>query len=111
MALSQSLREAILAMELIKELKSEGFPTLSTSPKIYCKAFEDNSGALEMAKFPKLRPRTKHINIFYHHFRDYVRKKEIEICKIGTENQLADMLTKPLPQNLFVKHIRELMGW
>ena len=37
------------------------------------KVFEDNNGALEMANKPKFRPRTKHIGIKYHHFRDRVR--------------------------------------
>ncbi len=37
------------------------------------KVFEDNSGALELARLHKLR-RTKHINVCYHHFREHVRK-------------------------------------
>ena len=70
---------------------------------IDCKAFEDNSGALELARTPKLRPRTKHINIKYHHFRDHVRSGKIKIYPVKSEDQLADVLTKPLPQNLFLR--------
>ena len=79
--------------------------------KVYCKCFEDNSGALELAKTPKLRPRTKHINIIYHHFRDAVKNGIIEIFAIETKDQIADILTKPLNQNLFTKHRKRLMFW
>jgi Reverse transcriptase (RNA-dependent DNA polymerase) len=67
-SLSQSLREVRKLMELAKELLSAGFNLGIDTPRIHCKAFEDNSGALEMAKTPKLRPRTKHLNIKYHTF-------------------------------------------
>jgi hypothetical protein len=69
--LSYALRDAIQTMELLKEMKELGFPIQSTVPKMHCKIFEDNSGALEMAKTHKDRPRTKHLNVKLHHFRDY----------------------------------------
>jgi hypothetical protein len=72
-ALSQSLRDTIPLMQLLHEFKNKGFNVVSVVPRVHCKAFEDNSGALELARLPKLRPRTKHNNIVYHHFRDYVR--------------------------------------
>jgi hypothetical protein len=34
------------------------------------KVFEDNSGALELARLPKLLYRIKHINMCYYHFRE-----------------------------------------
>ena len=64
-SLSQALREVVPVMNLIKELQERKFTTISSVPKVYCKAFEDNSGALELARSPKLRPRTKHINNMY----------------------------------------------
>jgi hypothetical protein len=67
-ALSQSLREVLPMMELAKELAKAGFNLGTETPKVQCKAFEDNSGALEMAQTPKMSPRTKHLNIKYHHF-------------------------------------------
>jgi hypothetical protein len=100
-ALSQSLRETIPLMQLLEEFKEKGFPVVSTKPRVHCKAFEDNSGALELARLPKLRPRTKHINVVYHHFRDFVHKGLIEICPIKTSEQIGDLLTKTLSQNSF----------
>ena len=61
-----------------------------------CKVFEDNSGALEIAVNHKYRPRTKHLNVKLHHFRDCVTRKEITIEKINTLNQLAHYLNKPV---------------
>jgi Reverse transcriptase (RNA-dependent DNA polymerase) len=71
-ALSQSLREVIYIMDLIKELKQAGSHFNENNPEVKCKAFEDNNGALDMAIIHKLRPRTKHINVKYHHFRSAV---------------------------------------
>lgn len=68
-ALSQALREVLPMMRLAQELANAKVPVAVNTPKIHCKAFEDNSGALEMARTPKMRPRTKHMNIKYHHFR------------------------------------------
>eukprot|EP00957_Ditylum_brightwellii_P143115 10904613-Ditylum_brightwellii.AAC.1 len=62
MSLSQSLRDTIAVMSLLEELNEKGFSTYSSTPYIYCKAFEDNSSTLELAHAPKMQPRTKHIN-------------------------------------------------
>jgi len=71
-SLSTALRTTIPIMELVKELKGQGFDMVSTQPAIHCRVFKDNSGALEIAKVTKMCPRTKHINVKFHHFRDYV---------------------------------------
>jgi hypothetical protein len=67
-------------------------------------------GALELAKAPKIRPRTKHINIVFHHFRDYVRRGLIVIYPVGTLEQLADIFTKPLSSTLFEKLKKKITG-
>ena len=109
--LSQALREVILMMTLAQELKDREFVDKYLQPKVNCKAFEDNSGCVEMATVHKMRPRTKHINITYHHFREAVRNKLITIHQVNTTEQLADIFTKPLAQNLFVKFQKQIMGW
>jgi hypothetical protein len=109
-AMSQALRDVIPVMNLIQEMREKGFQVICTLPSVYCKVFEDNSGALELARLPKLRPRTKHINICYHHFREHVRKGLIKIFPISTKDQIADALTKALAQNDFTFHPRFLCG-
>jgi hypothetical protein len=94
--MSQALHDAILIMNLLQEMREQIFKVICIEPCVYCKVFEDNAGALELARFPKLRPRTKHINVCYHHFCEHVQKRLIKIFPINTKNQIADTLTKAL---------------
>jgi len=109
-AMSQSLRDVIPVMNLLQEMREQNFQVICTEPHVYCKVFEDNSGALELARLPKLRPRTKHINVCYHHFRKHVRKGLIKIFPIDRKDQIADTLTKALAQNDFQCHHRSMCG-
>ena len=96
--------------DLQRRMWEHKFDIVNTQPDLYCKVFEDNSGALELAKLPKLHPRTKHINVCYHHFCKHVRKGLIKIFPIGTRDQIANTLTKPLAQNDFTCHRIRLCG-
>ena len=109
--LSYALREVIPIMELLREMKKFGFPIRSQTPNMKCRVFEDNSGALEMAKTHKYRPRTKHLNVKFHHFRDYVTRGEITVHKIDTKDQCADYLTKPLNKETLIPLRKKVMGW
>jgi uncharacterized protein YeaO (DUF488 family) len=96
-------------IDMIKE--SVGFKLNSNTTEVKCKAFEDNNGSLDIAPIQKLRRRTKHINVKFHYFRSAVMQGNITITKIATEDQLADIFTKPLAVTLFVKLRRLIMGW
>ena len=110
-ALSESLRHVIPLMNLFDECNKFGIIETEVKPQIQCTAFEDNSGALELAKAPKMRPRTKHINIKYHHFRSYVTEGRITVEAIDTKDQLADCFTKAVTVPLFLKFRKAIMGW
>jgi hypothetical protein len=97
-------------MFLVQEICEKGFQVICTKPYVYCKVFEDNSGALELARLPKLCPCTKHINVCYHHFRKHIRNRLIKIFPVETENQIADTLTKALSQNIFQQHRHYMCG-
>ena len=109
--LSCALREAIPVMHLINEMASHNLIPHGSPPRIHCKVFEDNIGALEMAREHKYCPRTKHMHIKYQHFRSYVDSKQISIHHISTDDQHADILTKPLAHASFVRHRHTLKGW
>ena len=49
-----ALRDIIPLMELIQEIRKHKFDIINTQPYVYCKVFEDNSGALELAQLPRL---------------------------------------------------------
>lgn len=51
---------------------------------------------------------TKHIDVRHHFLRDNINKDVISLEFINTENQLADILTKPLNLPTFTKLRREL---
>ena len=97
-------------MELMDELKDSGYGLISTKPIVYCKAFGDNSGALETTRLPKMRPCTKAINVIYHNFREHVHLGMIKIYPIYTHDKVANMFTKPLTQNNFVKNCVKVCG-
>jgi hypothetical protein len=98
-------------MGLLLEMQSFGIPISTTTPTVFCKLFEDNAGAIQLAKVPKMRPRTRHINQKYHHFREWVKSGLVQILPIDTLSQPADLLTKPLAYADFVRHRKAVMGW
>jgi hypothetical protein len=111
-ALSESLREVINMMQLLQETREKlEWKTTTKPPVVHCKVFEDNSGALEMVRLPKMRPRTKHINVRMHHFREHVRQGKITIHKVPSRYQLGDIATKPQPQDLFESQRESLLQW
>jgi hypothetical protein len=110
-ALSQSLKEVTSMMYLLEELKSANFKLNVHIPKVHCKVYEDNAGAIEMARLPKMRPRTKHLNAKYHHFREAVSQGKIEIVYVKSNSQLADLLTKALVIIAFKFLRMKIQGW
>jgi hypothetical protein len=104
-AMSQALCDVIPIMELLQEMREQDFKVLCTEHYVYCKVFKDNnSGTLKLAWLPKLHPKTKHINMCYHHFCRHVQKGLIKIFPIDTKDQIADAFTKLLAQNDFQCH-------
>ena len=98
-------------MEILKELRRNGFKVIATKADMECKVFEDNSGALEMLKIDKYRPRTKHLCCRLHHFWSYVDDGQISMHKINTKDQDANMLTKPVNLETLLKCRQKVMGW
>ena len=110
-SLSHALRTVIPLMAITREMKDLGFPILSTTPNIHCKAFEDNSGAVELATIYKYRPRTRYLCTKLFHFKSFVERKEIEIHPCATDDQTADIFTKSLNESSFEKHRESIQGW
>jgi hypothetical protein len=68
----------------------------------------DNESAIKIANNPVQHSRTKHIDIRHHFLRDHVSKGDIKIDGIGTNDQLANIFTKPLDESRFCKLRSEL---
>ncbi len=111
MALSACLRDVIVIQQLLEELARKKFLGSNSEAIVKCTVFEDNKGCLEIATAPKMRPRTRHIAIKYHHFRSHVASGTIVIKWVETGLQVADQFTKGLPRDTFSKLRFMLMGW
>ena len=64
-------------MNLLSEFQVHIAVDIMNFPTIHCRLFDDTPGAHDLATTPKIRSRTKHINVQYHHFVIYVDKKWI----------------------------------
>ena len=56
----------------------------------------DNQSAISIAHNPVQHNKTKHIEIRHHFIRDHVSRGDIDLSYVGTQDQLADIFTKPL---------------
>jgi hypothetical protein len=109
-ALSTAMRDIIPLMDQVKEMDLI-YGNASPQPKVHCTVFEDNNGTLELANKPRYRPRTKHIAVKYHHFREHVRNKLVSIEPIDTKEQIADQFTKGLQVGMFEYLRYKLLHW
>ena len=112
-ALSTALRDVLPLRDLVTTVsKAVGISEehLSTF-KVTC--WEDNVGALTLANLVpgQNTPRSKHYDVKVHWFWSHLCKDKLEVLKIDTKDQLADLFTKPLPPEVFIPLREKLMGW
>ena len=69
----------------------------------------DNKSAIQLCKNPVFHDRSKHIETRYHFIRESIDSGQIAVEYINTEDQLADILTKPLRRIKF-QGLREKIG-
>lgn len=92
-ALATSTSEVLWLISLLKEI---GFPPTSP-PKLWC----DNLGATYLISNLICHTRSRHLESEFHFILDLVAKKQLVIHYISTHDQVADLLTKPLPKDKF----------
>ena len=93
---------------LLEELK-EVLHIDTEAPKLHCTIFGDGDACIELVKCPKMRPRTKHIGLKYHHFRSKVKYGLVTVTYIDTREQIADITIKVLPEAQFI-YLRGLLN-
>ena len=91
-AASEAANEGVWMKEFISDLGV--IPSASGPMKIFC----DNTGAIALVKESILYKRTKQIKRRFNSIQHQVSEGDIEICKIHTDLNVADPLTKPLPR-------------
>ncbi|KAF1332324.1 Integrase catalytic core protein, partial [Globisporangium splendens] len=94
MALSEATQEAVWLKAFMRELGEDAGDGALT-------VFEDNQGAIALAKNPEFHKRTKHIDIRYHFVREKVEDGQVVLEYCSTQEMLADLMTKPIPAAQF----------
>ena len=102
-AASEAANEGVWMKEFISDLGV--IPSASCLMKIFC----DNTGAIALVKESIFHKRTKHIKRCFNSIHHQVLEGDIEICKIHTDLNVADPLTKPLSRAKHDQH-QDSMG-
>lgn len=93
MAGCAAAKEAIWLRQLLSDIKE----TVGDATPLYI----DNQSAIKIIHNPEFHKRTKHIDIRFHFIRERQQLGEIAGEYVCSDEQLADILTKPLPPDRF----------
>lgn len=99
-AAANAVNQAIWLRKILSDLNLQQ----NEATVIHC----DNKSAVAIAKNPVFHGRTKHFNIKLHVIREMEQARDIELIHCNSENQIADIFTKPLGVSRFLSLKREL---
>ena len=71
--------------------------------------YVDNSLVIALTKDLVFHDRNKHIDIRFHYLRDCITNKEVEVKYMKTQDPVANIFTKPLKYDVFIK-MRDILG-
>ena len=77
-------------------------PSITNLVDVYC----DNNGAIAQAKELRSHQRSKHILRRFHLIREIIERGDVKICRVHIDDNVANPLTKPLPQLKHDSHTR-----
>jgi hypothetical protein len=100
-AASEAAKEGVWIKKFVTELGM--VPSASGPLELYC----DNNETIAQAKEPRSHQKSKYILRRYHLIREIVERGDVKVCKVDTEANMADPLTKPLSQ---AKHMMHTSG-
>ena len=101
-AASAAAKEGVWMRRFLIELGV--FPNASSPLNLHC----DNNGAIAQAKEPRNHQKNKHVLRKFHLIREFVGRSEIKMCKIHTDLNVADSLTKALPEPKHEAHVKAM---
>ena len=100
-ALASTAQKALWLKHLLADLNTE--------PLGLMVIYEDNQSSIAMTKSPQFHGCSKHISIKYYFMQDVVMDGTVEVKYCPTQEMIADMLTKGLLKNSFIK-LRNMIG-
>ena len=114
-AMSAAMRELLWVRRLTADISRGLGIACDKKTIIRSTVFEDNEGAIHLAKRPDLTPRARHLSVKYHQFKENLGADKdgdgISIQWVPTNLQIADVFTKGVGPLKF-KPLRDLlMGW
>ena len=112
-ALSMAMKDLLPLKRLIETVSEAVGLSLQGVINMRTTVWEDNTGALTLANLEpgRMTPRSKHYGVKYHWFRSHLKPNNIEVLKIDTDDQQADIFTKGLRTQKFVANRKQLLGW
>jgi hypothetical protein len=87
---SLSMSHVIWLKKLLQELKC---PQLETT-----EIRVDNKSTIKLAKNQIHHQWSKHIGVKFHSIREHIKDEEVRVVHVQSNDQLVDILTKPLPK-------------
>lgn len=69
----------------------------------------DNNSAIKLSRNLVLHCRSKHIDVRFHFLRDLTKDGVVNLVYCGTQDQIVDVMTKPLKVEVFQK-LRKKLG-
>ena len=79
-------------------------PSVAAPIALHC----DSTGAIAQAIEPRSHSKSKHVFRKYHLIREIIQRNKIVIEKIPSEENVADPLTKAMPQDKHDSHTRSM---
>ncbi|XP_057543800.1 secreted RxLR effector protein 161-like [Amaranthus tricolor] len=101
-AAAEAVKETVWIKKFISELGI--VPSIENGIKLYC----DNEGAIAQSKEPRSHQKSKHVERKFHLIREIVGRQDVIISRVDTTDNIADPLTKPLPQPKHESHTRSM---
>ena len=98
--IARGLAEVLWLRKLLIEI---GFP-----PMTACELMCDNKAAISISKNPVQHDRTKHVEVDRHFIKERLNEGSISLPFVRSEDQLANILTKVVPTQVFMETLGKL---
>ncbi|MFS8002612.1 putative RNA-directed DNA polymerase [Helianthus anomalus] len=93
----KAIADTVAELTWLEALLKELHVTTTSAPILWC----DNLGATYLSANPVFHARTKHVEIDFHFVREKVAQRKLLVQFIKTDDQIADVFTKPLSSQRF----------
>ena len=102
MSLASAVQECIYLEQLLRGIDTYQYAKT--------KVYDDNQGAIALAKNPVNRQRSKHIDIKYHFIMKKVNNEKFILEYCPTEQMIADVMTKPATKLKLKRFAQNMFG-